>query len=345
MRQKIFIFLLAAVFLFSQVSLVDAKGSGGGRSSGGSRSSSSKSSGGFSGSSSSKSSGSTSAKSSGSTSAKSSGGFSGSSSSKSTGSGSTTQGTTGSTSNGFSGSSSSRSVPNSYSSKSSTATSSSKASSAKTTYMQDSYNKQASSRNYKTYQQNLNADQQKTKNSSYSRNYNANNRMGFENAMGTRNNRINNFNSRPIFVNVNPGYFGGPLSYGSGFIGCWDLWFLMRASDMFWYHHWNDIHPHKDYFQAAQYAEMEARVKKLEQQNIAKDETYLDPNVDPDLQFSDEYTKQNPDKVYYTNKNAAPAVNPFLVIFAILLIVLGLILIIRFISRPKPKDSFKSRIY
>lgn len=345
MRQKIFIFLLAAIFLFSQVSFVEAKGGGGGRSGGfsssgrSSGSSFSKSSGGFSGSSSSKSSGGFS----GSSSSKSSGGFSGSSSSsKSAGSSSSSKGNVGSSSNGYSGSSSSRSVPNSYSSASGSNT---KTSSAKTTYMQDTYKKQASSRNYKTYQQNLNADQQSAKNSSYNRNYNAGNRMGFEDAMRTRDYRINNFNSRPVFVNINTGYFPGPFSYGSAFVGCWDLWFLMRASEMFWYHHWSDIYPNRDYFQATQFAEMEARVKKLEQQNIARDSTYLDPGVDPDLQFSNDYTQSHPDKVYYTNKNTAPAVNPFIGFLAILLIAIGLILIIRFLSRPKPKDSFKSRIY
>lgn len=328
MRQKIFIFLLAAVFLFSQVSLVDAKGGGGGGRSGG-FSSGGRSSGGFSGSSSSKS----------------SGGFSGSSSSKSWGGVSGSSSSSAKSSGGFSGSSSSRSVPNSYSSKAPASASSSKTSSAKTTYMQDTYKSQASTRNYKSYQQNLNADQQSAKNSSYNRNYNVNNRMGFEDSMRTRDYRINNFNSRPIFVNVNTGYFGGPLSYGSAFVGCWDLWFLMRASDMFWYHHWDDIYPNRSYFQAAQFAEMEARVKKLEQQNVARDSNYLDPGVDPDLQFSNDYTQSHPEKVYYTNKNSTPAVNPFLVFFAILLIAIGLILIIRFLSRPRPKDSFKSRIY
>ncbi|MCX7709553.1 MAG: hypothetical protein N2484_06850 [Clostridia bacterium] len=330
MKQKIFALFLAVVFLFSQISIVDAKGrSGGGFSS--------KSSSGYSGSSRKSSAGSS---------------FSGSKSSSSTAK----------SSSGYSGSSS-RSVPGSYS-KSSPSSSkstapntgstqpsgaapkSTKTNTMKNTYMADTYKKQASTRNYKTYQQKLNDEQKKAYDTSFNRGYRVNNRMNFEDAMRTRPQRISRFDQRPVRIYVNNNYFGGPLSYGSAFVGPWDLWFLMRASDLFWYHHWHDIYAHRDYFEAAKFAEMEARVRELERKhNGVRDENYLDPDVDPDLQFSDEYTNKNLDNVYLTNKYARPSVNPFVVFIIILAIGIVMIVIIRKVSRPKPKAPFNSRIY
>lgn len=332
MKQRIFALFLAAVFLFSQVGIVDAKGRSGGFSS--------RSSKGYSGSS----------RKSGSI-----GSFGGSkSTTKSTPS-------TAKKSSGYSGSST-RSIPDSYSksspssskssgantvnnSQSSTAKSS-KPDTLKNTYMADTYKKQASSRNYKTYQQKLNSEQQKAYQSSFNKSYRVNNRMNFEDAMRTRPHRISMFDQRPVRIYVNNSYFGGPLSYGSAYVGAWDLWFLMRASDLFWYHHWHDIYAHRNYFEAAKFAEMEARVKELERKyNNVRDENYLDPDVDPDLQFSEEYTNKNLSNVYLSNKHARPGVNPFAVFIVILVVGIVMIIIIRTVSRPKPKSSFKSRIY
>ena len=147
--------------------------------------------------------------------------------------------------------------------------------------MNDTYKKQSSGRSYTTYQQKLNTEQQKAYNTSYSKNYNYQ-RTGFEDSMRTRPQRISMFDRRPIIVAANPMYFGGPLSYGSAFVGMWDMWFLMRASDMFWFHHWNDIYPYRDYFEASKFADMEKRVKALEQQGVVRDESYVDPEVDPE---------------------------------------------------------------
>ncbi|MCX7842391.1 MAG: hypothetical protein N2489_04880 [Clostridia bacterium] len=212
--------------------------------------------------------------------------------------------------------------------------------------MADTYKKQSSSRNYKTYEQKLNAEQKKAYDNSYSRSYKVNNRLGFEDAMRTRANRINIIDRRPVYVGVNPFYFGGPIHYGSAYVGVWDLWFLMRASDLFWYHHWHDISAHRDYFEARKFAEMEQRVKALEAKyNGVRDENYLDPDVDPDLQFSEEYVSKNPDKVYYTNKHAVPSSNPFVVLIVISGIAVVLIIIIRKLSKPRPKKIYNSRIY
>lgn len=382
MRRKIFALFLVMVFAFSQFTIVDAKGSSGKSSSSGSRSISKSS--GYSGSSSSKSSGSSSSSSSKSPSgsSSSSGGYSGSSSSRSvpnsySGSSSSSKstapssGSTGSSSSGYSGSSSSSkssspassgSSSNSSSGSSSSPSSGSSSSTStkytpsstkvnsktdtlKNSYMQEQYKKQASTANYSDYKSKLNDEQKKVYESSFNRSYNVNNRLDFDEAIRTRPQRINVYNSRPIIINYNSGYFGGPFSYGSAFAGPWDLWFLMRASEMFWYHHWHDIHPYRNYFDDHQFRQMEERIRRLEQQNIARDPNYLEPGIDPDLQFSSEYTEKNLDRVYYTNKYSKPVGNPWLTIVIIVLIVVVLIIILRKVSRPRAKKNFDSRIY
>lgn len=329
-KKRIFALMMAMVFLFSQVSIVDAKArSGGGFSS--------KSSSGYSGSS------------------RKSSGISSFGSSKSSSS-------TKKSSSGYSGSST-RSVPNSYSKASpssskgsaagtgssqtsGTAASSTKSNTLKNAYMEDAYKKQASGMNYKAYQQKMNDAQKKAYDSSFNKSYKVNDRMNFDDAMKTRSQRISSFDRRPVRMYVNNSYFGGPLSYGSAFIGPWDLFFLMTASDLFWYHHWNDIYPNREYFDAAKFAEMEARVKALEvQNNNVRDPDYLDPDVDPDLQFSKEYTEKNLDNVYLSNKYARPAVDPFFVFIIIFAVGAVMVIVIRIVSKPKPKTGFKSRIY
>jgi hypothetical protein len=332
-KQKIFIFLLTAIFLFSQVTVVDAKGFGGGRSFSSGRSF--KSSGGYSGSTKSKSSG---------------GLFSGSSSSSSK------------SSNGYFGSSkkssssssnSSRSLPGSYSTSSTAkskssffSSSKSTANSKKSSYMQDTYKKQASGSSFKSYKQNLNSQQKSTYDKTMNTNYKVNNRLNFEDAMRTRTQRINGFNKRPIFINVNRGYFGGPFGYGSAFIGPWDMFFLMTASNLFWYHHWNDISPYRDHFNQAEFSRLESRVKELEKENKGvRDPNYLDPGVDPDLQFSNDYQQKHLDNIYYSDKYSRTGTNPFAVIIIIIVVVIILIMILKRVSRPKPKKTFHSRLY
>lgn len=360
MRQKALAILLVFIFAVTSVCPVYAKGSSGGRSSGGSRSfSSSSKSGGYSGSS--KSSGSSSRSVGGSYSKSS--GSSGSSSSGSSKS-------SGSSGSGYSGSSkstgSSRSVPGSYSggsssktggysgssgstggagtkSSSGTGSVSSKTNTQKNTYMQDYYKQQTSSANFKTYNQTLNADQRKVYDSSMNTRYNVGNRMSFEDSLRTRPQRINVYTSRPIRINVIN--FGGPFSYGYAYVGPWDLWFLMRASDLFWYHHWADIYPYRSYFDAVQFAQMEARIRALEAQNIARDPNYMEPGVDPDLQFSNDYLQKNPGAVYYTSKYSQPVGNPVVTVIVIILIVVLLVFILRKVSKPRPRRPSDSRIY
>ena len=211
--------------------------------------------------------------------------------------------------------------------------------------MQDAYKKQTSSTNYSSYKQKMNAEQQKAYDSSAS-GFKVNNRMNFENSANTRAQRINNMNSRPIYVNARPGLFSGPLTWGMGYVGIWDMFFVMQASNLFWYNHWNEISPYRDNFDEKKFAEMEARVKELEKENNGvRDPNYLDPDIDPDLQLSKDYQEKNLDKVYYTDKYSKPETDPFTTIIVIILIGGVLLMVISKAARPKPKKTYNSRIY
>ncbi|ACL74626.1 hypothetical protein [Ruminiclostridium cellulolyticum] len=256
-------------------------------------------------------------------------------------------------SSGSTKNSNSRSIPGSksYTESSSKKTNTSgftaKASSKKKSYMQDTYKSQISNKNYKTYKQKLNNQQQKVYNDSMKRSYGSNSRkMNFEDAMRTRTSRMNVFNNRPIFINVNRSIFGSPFSYGYAYVGPWDLWFLMRASDMFWYHHWNEISPYRNYFDQNQYRQLENRVEKLEKQGVQRDPNYMEEGVDPDLQLSQQYQEQNPENVYYTDKYPTNSSrNTGAVVVVIIITSVGLIIVIRKLSKPKPKKPRHSRVY
>lgn len=340
MKKRVFAIVLIFVFVLTSTVGIYAKGRSFG---GGSRSSksfsssykgSSKSSG-FFGSSKSKSS---------SSSSKSSGLFnSKSSSSKSSGSVSSNNSNSAS-----SKSSNSRSIPGSSKSYSGSSTKSfsSKSASKKYSYMQDTYKKQVSGKNFNTYKQKLNTDQQKVYDSSMNRSYGTSSRrMNFEDAMNTRTSRINSFGKRPVYININTGMFGSPFSYGYAYVGPWDLWFLMRASDMFWFHHWNEISPYRSYFDQQQYQQLEQRVQALESQGIQRDPEYLDSDVDPDLQLSQQYQEQNVDKVYYTDKNSTNSASTGVVVVIVIVTAVALVIVIRKLSKPKPQNPHYSRIY
>lgn len=211
--------------------------------------------------------------------------------------------------------------------------------------MESAFKNADSKRSYTTYKQNLNGEQKKVYDSSMKKSFNNVNRMDFDYAMNTRTQRINTFGARPVIINVNRGIFGGSLSYGSAYVGIWDLWFLMRASDMFWFHHWHEISPYRNYFDEVKYAQMEARVAALEAQGNVRNTDYIDPDVDPDLQFSKEYQQQNLNNVYSSKDTSESSNNP-----VALIIILGgaavlLIIIVKRVSRPKNRAAFSSRIY
>ena len=339
MKHKILSIMLAGMLAFSQFTVVSAK-----TTTSSSSRSISKSSGSYSGSSSSKSSagsssstsgsysGSSSSKSSAGSSSKSSGSYSGSSSSKSS------AGSSSKSSGSYSGSSASRGWSSSSASSSGASSGStgfsSKTATQKNAYMSEQYKAQTSGSNYSTYKENLNSDQKKTYDESFNKSYTSGSRMNFEDAMNSRSQRINDFSFRPIFVGYNPFYFSGPLTYGMAFAGPWDLWFLMRASDLFWYHHWNDISPYRNYFQESQFQDMENRVKALEQKyNGVRDPNYLEPGVDPDLQFSSDYTAKNIDKVYATGKYSSSWGDSAETVVSVIIAAVIMIVIIRRLSR------------
>jgi hypothetical protein len=244
-------------------------------------------------------------------------------------------------------SSSSKSSSSKSSSSRSAKSFSGKTSSKKYSYMQDTYKSQVSSKNYNTYKQKLNTDQQKVYNDTIKKQYGTSSRrMNFEDAINTRASRINSFTSRrPVFINVNTGMFASPFSYGYAYIGPWDLWFLMRASDMFWFHHWNEISPYKSYFNQQEYEKLENRVEELEKQGVQRDPTYLEPDVDPDLQLSQQYQEQNVDKVYYTDKYPTSSASAGTAVVVIIIASAALIIVIRKVSKPKRKKAHYSRIY
>lgn len=244
-----------------------------------------------------------------------------------------------------------RSIPGgakSYSSSSGSSAKSfsSKSSSKKYSYMQDTYKKQVSEKNYNKYKQKLNAEQQKVYNDSMKRDYRTSSRrMSFEDAMNTRTSRINSFNKRPIRINVNSAMFSSPFSYGYAYVGPWDLWFLMRASEMFWYHHWLEILPYKNYFNQEEFEEMEKRIEELEKQRILRDPKYVEPDTDLDLQFSQEYQEENIDKIYYTDKYSTNSISSDDVVNLIMISGVILAIVIRVLSKPKQKKSHYSKIY
>lgn len=213
--------------------------------------------------------------------------------------------------------------------------------------MQDQYKKEMSKSNYKTYQQKLNDEQKRVYDSSFSNSYRVNNRMNFDDAMRTRSQRISVFDSRPVRIHYNTYYFGGPIGWGSAFVGPWDLFFLLHASDMFWYHHWNDIYAYRDYFDAAEFAARERAIRDMEARNIARDASYMDPDVDYDLQLSNDYQQKNLDKLYYTNRHPSTGGGTVVTIIVLVLIGVGVVLVIRGVSRSRarPKKPHNSSIY
>lgn len=114
---------------------------------------------------------------------------------------------------------------------------------------------------------------------------------------------------------------------------------------MFWYQHWLEISPYKSYFNQQEYEKLEKRVDELEKQGVKRDPNYIDPDTDPDLQFSQQYQEQNIDKVYYTDKYSTNTGSSGAVVVMIFITAVGLIIVIRKLSKPKKKRTHYSRIY
>jgi len=199
-------------------------------------------------------------------------------------------------------------------------------------YMQQYFEKQIPQANYTVYKQELDNKQKEILQTSLNIDYKIYKKMNFEEALRTKARRIAEFDSKPVIVKPNYNIFTGPFSYGSAFAGPWDLWFLLRASDLFWYHHWDEISPFKMYFNEEDFLKRETVIKEMKARNIPVDSSYTELDVDPDLQFSNDYLRKNLFKVYITNKFYKPVNNPFTTLFTILVVTAFLILLIRFID-------------
>lgn len=302
MKRKLIIIITLCTFLFLTNIDVFAKGV----SSSSSKSSSSRSSG-YSAGSSSKRSGSTSS------------GYSAGSTSKSSGSTTGSTGTTsstggsgysaGSTSKSSGSSAGSSSVSGSGKSSSSSGYTAGAASSSsvakpigkqtpqsdKSAYLNTVYAKETSKNNYAAYQQKMNPTQQASY-SQYNTAPSVQNVQSYSTLSSSRPTRINVYNSSPVYCGYNTSLYPGGLSYGSAYCGRWDLWFLTRASDVFWYNHLDEIMMYNNMFDRNQYEQRLARVRAMN--NVARDPNYLDPDVNYDLQYSPNYQKEHLNELY-----------------------------------------------
>ena len=80
-------------------------------------------------------------------------------------------------------------------------------------------------------------------------------------------------------------------------MGIWDLYFLSRASDLFWYHHWHDASIRRALYkenllQEAELRKLEARVRALEAQKITRDPNFQPAGVDPEEIYSEDYLEE-----------------------------------------------------
>jgi len=212
-----------------------------------------------------------------------------------------------------------------------------KTDSAEILYMTEYFNTYLLDTSYYRYKQNLDDEQKSILESSLRKSYNIGKKMNLEDALETRPKRIQEYNKKAVKINVNTYHFKSTLSYGAASVGPWDLWFLTRASDMFWYHHWDEIYAYRSYFNAHEFAEMESKIKNIEAQGIARDPKYTEPSVDCDLQLSDDYIKLNINEVYYTNKFKKPLQNFFAAISFMICITVFLALVLKFILQSKVK--------
>ncbi len=86
-------------------------------------------------------------------------------------------------------------------------------------------------------------------------------------------------------------YYSAP-SFG---VGVWDLYFLSHAAtDLFWYHHWQDEAIQRALYtdhvmQDAELARLEESVRALEAQGVARDPSYLPEGIAPQDAYTDEY--------------------------------------------------------
>lgn len=80
-------------------------------------------------------------------------------------------------------------------------------------------------------------------------------------------------------------------------VGIWDLYFLSHASDLFWYHHWQEPALQSALYedrvlQDAELTRLESRIHAMEAEQIARDPDYLPDGIAPYDAYSDEYLRE-----------------------------------------------------
>ena len=124
------------------------------------------------------------------------------------------------------------------------------------------------------------------------------------------------------------GFYAGPMAWGYGSVGIWDIFFLSSVSRMFWYHHWHDPGIQRALYkenmlQDEELKKLEARVKELEGEGVPRDPNYLPEGVDPDLAYSKEYVASNRDE-FYASKDEPEEGGGFLSIFSFMFLMASL---------------------
>ncbi len=213
----------------------------------------------------------------------------------------------------------------------------------KASYMLDFYNKNTLKVAYNIYKQELTPLQVESYTTGLSTPYTIALMASLETSVANKPARIAAYDTFPARIRLNYTIFSGPFSYGSAYAGPWDLWFLLRASDIFWHNHWDEILPYKEYFNQDDFMKRDAAIKEIRLKGATPDTFALEPNVDADLQFSEEYIQKNIDRIYFTLKFIEPAGSPFTTLFTIFLVILALVLAIRQISDSSYRKKFAGK--
>ena len=102
------------------------------------------------------------------------------------------------------------------------------------------------------------------------------------------------------------GYYGHPVVvYNDPFNTFFWYWMLDRSLEhraMWAYHHRTEMDTERYKALLAKDAKLEARIKQLEAEKLARDPGYVPPGLDPDLQYTDDYV----DAVYNPHTVASP---------------------------------------
>ncbi|MDD5603137.1 MAG: hypothetical protein PHG48_03500 [Eubacteriales bacterium] len=199
----------------------------------------------------------------------------------------------------------------------------------KSLYMLDHYTSLSLNSEYHIYPQELTPLQAESLSNGLVTLYKMPDKTAFESSLADKPSRIAAYDKLPLRIRPDYSVFSGPFSYGSVYIGPWDMWFLLRASDEFWFNHWDEIAPYKEYFNQADFEARDSAVKSMMQSGSTPDALMLEQVFSADLQFSEQYIARHLDRIYFTSKYMSQSGNSFTMLFTIALIIAALILLIR----------------